>query len=312
MKKRTAALLALSVGILNPGLANAFGTQSSSTDPVPTEAKDVLEGTPLLDSLLNLQESAADVSQSVAPALAVSVLPQAVLANLSEGFDSVSSLASRGWILQNNSNPPPVDPTIAWAQGSTEQSGLRGQAGGNNSFIQSDVSVTAGDANGENGVVSNWLITPELDFTNGGVVSFFARTIGVQTKAEFLEVRQSIAGTSTGFGAALSGTDLGNFKTLVGSAGELENPAVDGNPTSIPFGRWRQYTFNVAAGTSGRLAFRYFATNGGLNGSQALYLGVDTVEYAAAIPEPVSSSFAGFAVLGLTSYLKSKRKRQIG
>jgi hypothetical protein len=314
MKKVAATFLALSIGILNASSADAFGIQPTSSDPLSTETGDDLGSAPFLNSVLNLQRDVADASQSAEDALVDAVagpLPQAVLANLSEGFNNVSDLAGKGWILQNNSDPPPLVPNT-WAQGSTDQTSFVGQGDSNqfpNNFIQSDKPVTAGDAGGMNGIVSNWLITPELDFTNGGVVSFFARTISTQTIAEFLEVRQSNAGTDTGFSATPGANALGNFTKLIGTAGNLDGPA-DAEPNDIPFVSWKKYTFNVATGTNGRLAFRYFATDGGLNGTQAGYIGVDTVAYVANVPEPMSSSLAGFAALGLVSCLK--RRRQAG
>jgi hypothetical protein len=230
--------------------------------------------------------------------------------SLSEGFGTVSTLAANGWALPNYSDPPPLVTSTTWAQGSTAQSTFTGQDGVANAYIQADLPITNGDITGANGAVSAWIITPELDFTNGGTVSFYARTLSTQTKAEFLEVRQSNAGTSTGFTSANPGANaLGNFTTLVGSAGNLLGPA-DAEPTDIPFTVWRQYTFNVAPGSNGSIAFRYVATDGGFNGTQAGYIGVDTVQYTAA-PEPVSSSLAGFAALGLVSYMKGKRKRSV-
>jgi hypothetical protein len=248
-------------------------------------------------------------------ALALSALVMAAAAapanaqvtSLNQGFDTVSTLVANGWALPNYSDPAPLVAGTTWAQGSTPQSGFVGQAGGNNSFIQADISITSGDITGANGTVSAWIITPELSFTNGGTISFYARTIGTQTKSEFLEVRQSNTGTSTGFSAAPAGTDLGNFTNLVGSAGGLTDNEINPSLAAIPFANWKQYTFNVAAGTSGRLAFRYFATDGGPNGTQSLYLGVDTLSYTATeVPEP--SSILGTLMIGGLAAASRMRK----
>jgi hypothetical protein len=131
------------------------------------------------------------------------------------------------------------------------------------------------------------LITPELDFSNGGVFSFYARTLQGTTFAEFIEVRQSNAGSSTNVGTAA--TDLGNFTTLVGSVGSLNDLS-----KNLPTSTWGLFTFNVAAtGGSGRLALRYYATNGGPNGLTGGYATIDTVNYA--VPEP--SSMAGMLLI---------------
>jgi hypothetical protein len=221
---------------------------------------------------------------------------------LSEGFDSVSALSSNGWSFQNLSDPPPLAPAT-WTQGLTTTSNYAAQSGPANSFAQVDFSSTAGDVTQANGTISNWLITPELDFSQGGTFSFFARTFGGNSRSEFIELRQSNAGTSTNVGTTATG--LGDFTTLVGTAGSLTD--VPGLSSSA----WVQYSFNIAPATgSGRLAFRYFATDGGVNGTQAQYATIDTVSYTAA-PEPAMSSLAGFAVLGLASYFKGKRKRTV-
>jgi hypothetical protein len=220
----------------------------------------------------------------------------AAVTTLSEGFSTVSTLVANGWALPNYSNPAPLVAGTTWTQGNTAQSTFTSQDLVANAYIQADLPITAGDITGANGIVSAWIITPELDFTNGGTVSFYARTISTQTKAEFLEVRQSNAGTATGFSANPGANALGNFTNSVGVAGNLLGPA-DGEPTDIPFTVWRQYTFNVAAGTNGRLAFRYVATDGGGNGTEAGYIGVDTVQYTATeVPEP--SAIIGTLMMG--------------
>lgn len=81
----------------------------------------------------------------------------------------------------------------------------------------------------------------------------------------------------------------------MGSVGSLSDPFVlpgsDSNNN-----QWGLYTFNVLPTSgSGRLAFRYFATDGGVNGTQAKYAAIDTVSYTAA-PEP--SFVAGTLMIG--------------
>jgi hypothetical protein len=239
-------------------------------------------------------------------ALSLSILNAPVanaigLTNLAEGFESVSALAP-AWGFVNNSDPAPFTPPATWAQGNPG-TGVTAQAGAPSSFTQVNQNSSAGNSNQQDGQVSNWLITPELDFSQGGTFSFYARTFPDNSAAEFIEVRQSSAGTSLNVGSTAQ--SLGDFTTLVGSAGDLQNP------TALPGTSWGFYTFNVApTGGSGRLAFRSFATNGGVNGTQGFFGAVDTVGYNA-VPEPASSSLAGFAVLGLASYFKGKRKRSI-
>jgi hypothetical protein len=240
-------------------------------------------------------------------ALAISAPAHAAgLTTLSEGFENVSGLAP-AWGFVNNSNPAPTTGpgTATWTQGNTSISNYAAQSGSANSFAQVDFTSTPGDSTGQNGTISNWLITPELDFSNGGIFSFYARTFRGNTKAEFVEVRQSNAGSSTNVGTAA--TDLGSFTTLVGSVGSLNDV-----PPSIPYpsASWNKFTFNIAPTSgSGRLAFRYYATDGGDNGVTGQYATIDTVNY---VPTPEPSSVAGMLLiggLGAATRLRSKAKK---
>jgi hypothetical protein len=316
-KVAIASVLTLSLSILNASVANAFGIEAS--DESNSTVGDYTETAAFSDSILNTQKSAAEVSQDSASTLSNSViglLPQAQLASLSEGFSNVSSLASAGWVFRNNSGQIGSPAQGVWSQGNISTSSYGDQEGGDdigsNAFAQVGVSSTSSTGRGV--TISNWLITPELDFSNGGTLSFFARTLLGNSRGELIEVLLSNAGTSTDVGT--TPTSVGAFTKLVGTAGSLSNPAPAN--ANLPSGNtgpndtvegWRKYTFNVAAGTNGRLAFRYFATNGGITGTQAQYATIDTVGYIAAVPEPISSSLAGFTVLGLVSYFKSKHKR---
>lgn len=307
------SFLALSLSVLNASAANAFGTKALFNRLDPTENGDFTDLAPFLDALLSTQDSVADLTQSAASDFVndvVAPVAEAVgLANLSEGFENVSSLSASGWAFINNSNPAPLSPAT-WTQGVTATSNFPAQSGPTNSFAQVGSTSTNAITGGQ---VSNWLITPELDFSGGGVVSFFALTFGGNSRPEFIEVRQSGAGASTNVGT--TATDVGDFTTLTGSAGGLTQDFVAPAPGAIPGyapltagTTWRQYSFNVApTGGSGRLAFRYFATDSGVDGTQAQYVAIDTVNFA--VPEPATSSLAGFAALGLASYFKGKRKR---
>jgi hypothetical protein len=314
MRKLTlASLLALSISVLHASEANAFSTKALFNGLDSAESGANTDLTPLLYSTLNVQGNAPAASQSVEPALvvepaAISVQPQAVgVLSLSEGFESVSGLSSKGWFFQNNSSPIPLSPST-WTQAVTSTSNFAAQSSPADSYAQVDFSSTAGDITQANGTISNWLITPELDFSQGGVFSFFARTFGGNSRAELIEARLSGAGSSINVGTLA--TDVGDFTTLVGAAGSLTIPATSPG-SGISTSSWTKYSFNIApqAG-SGRLAFRYFATDGGVNGTQAQYAALDTVSYLA-VPEPAISSLTGFAVLGLASYFKGKRKCKV-
>ena len=89
-----------------------------------------------------------------------------------------------------------------------------------------------------------------------------------------LQVRMSTNGAST---------DVGTTAT---SVGDFTNLLLDINPTYLPEGYprvWTQFTVTLSGipggSTLGRLAFRYFVENGGPNGVNSDYIGIDTVVY---------------------------------
>jgi hypothetical protein len=253
------------------------------------------------------------MNKSLSSTLALSILALAIstpahaagLTSLSEGFENVSGLAP-AWGFVNNSNPAPTTGpgTATWTQGVTATSNYAAQSGSSNSFAQVDFSSTAGDpVTGDGGTVSNWLITPELDFSQGGTFSFYARTFQGSERAEFIEVRSSSAGSSSSTGTLA--TDLGVFTNLIGTVGNQDGNSV----TALPSNAWTKFTFSVApTGGSGRVAFRYFGTDGGDNGTTNQYITIDTVNYA--VPEP--SSMAGILLiggLGAATRLRHKAKK---
>lgn len=70
---------------------------------------------------------------------------------------------------------------------------------------------------------------------------------------------------------------------------------LDINPTLTTTGYpnvWTQFTVTVsgvASATTGRLAFRYFVDNGGPNGANSDYIGIDTVGFFCVTPSPTPS-----------------------
>ena len=124
----------------------------------------------------------------------------------------------------------------------------------------------------DNGTISNWLISPELDFAATDQITFWTRTVDTPAFPDRLQVRLSTGGASTNVGAAA--TDVGDFTTLL----------VDINPTYTVVDYpviWTQYTISSAdlpASGTGRIAFRYFVEDAGASGTNSDYIGIDTVD----------------------------------
>ncbi|MCE3258431.1 MAG: Ig family protein [Bacteroidetes bacterium] len=198
----------------------------------------------------------------------------------SENF--TAPFAGTGWAVQNNSSPTS---TLTWFQGSTTT--FTAYNGAAADYIACNYQSIASGA----GTISNWLITPTLNLTNGNVLMFASRTVTASTVyPDRLEVRMSTAGTSTNVGA--TATSVGDFSTTLVTI----NPSLTttGYPTT-----WTIYTATLSGITGtvqGRFAFRYFVTNGGPTGANSDYIGVDAVQYSAPCSQPtiaVSSSSAG-------------------
>lgn len=211
-----------------------------------------------------------------------------------QNFDDITTLTSNGWFQKYNSSPVGVNPT--WFQGTpitgTPTPGpFNAYSGAANSYIAANFNGVSGG----NGTISNWLVTPNRTLRNGDVFTFYTRkpTVGVgQTDySDRLEVRMSTNGASTNVGT--TATAVGDFTTLLLSI----------NPTLVPNVYpqvWTKYTVTISglpAPTSGRLAFRYFVTAAGPNGTNSDYIGIDTVAYTPYIC-PAFTMTAGGALTG--------------
>lgn len=186
----------------------------------------------------------------------------------SEGFDTFTSLAGAGWTSTNQSSPVGAS---TWAQGGGSAFSTGGQAGGTTSFTLCNFNSTTGA-----GTISNWLMTPPITVKNGDVISFYSRKGGTaNTYPDRLEFRLSDQGASS---TAPSGaTGVGSYTNVAVSINPnltTSTSATTGYPVT-----WTQYSYTVtglSADTSMRMAFRYYVTNGGPDGTNSDIVGVDT------------------------------------
>jgi hypothetical protein len=186
----------------------------------------------------------------------------------SEGFDTFTSLSGAGWATINQSSPAGAS---TWAQGGGTAFTGGGQAGGTTSFTLCNYNSTTGA-----GTISNWLMTPPITIKNGDVISFYTRKGG--TSGSFpdrLEFRLSNLGAGSTAPSGAAG--VGSYTNLAVSVNPnltTNTTAVDGYPLT-----WTQYSYTVsglAVDTSMRMAFRYYVTDGGPDGTNSNIIGVDT------------------------------------
>lgn len=167
-----------------------------------------------------------------------------------EGFEDVSTLAQRGWLLRNNSDP--IGST-GWFQG--DPGSFQAYLGEPDSYVSAD----ADSASGDFPVLSNWLITPEIVF---GPNAFSARSLGFYTRAmpggvNRVVVRLCVEGVGTSCTApGPESGDLGGFQTVLADI----NP--DQSEQGFPLD-WTGYDLAPADGLPvigrGRIAFHYYA-----------------------------------------------------
>ena len=180
---------------------------------------------------------------------------------IDEGFNDVGDLP--GWVLINHSQPLGRSD---WLQGN--ESVFPAFDGLPDAYI-------ATNSNNGDGVatISTWLLLPEVALQEGSSLTFYTRTTQSSDRPDRLQVRMSTNGASTNVG--MTAFDVGDFTNFLLDI----NPtyAIGGYPES-----WTQFTINISGlppGTTGRLAFRYFVENGGPNGVNSNYIGIDRVVY---------------------------------
>ncbi len=210
-------------------------------------------------------------------------------ADFTQNFDDITTLAGSGWSTSNQST---TIGTTNWFQGNPDV--FVAHSGATNSYIGANFNNTTGT-----NTISNWLVTQQTSLSNGSTFSFWTRTVSAPSFSDRLQVRMSTNGASTNTGAGATG--LGDFTTLL----------LDINPTYVATSypnTWTQFNVVISglgAPTSGRLAFRYFVENGGPAGTNSDFMGIDTVSYTDAVPEP-----ATMVVLGGLAVAAIRRKRK--
>jgi hypothetical protein len=225
--------------------------------------------------------------------LAVILSGRPVLAqNLyAENFDDVGSLfTTGGWTQQNNSSPMGFE---IWHNG--VYLSIPALSGPDSSYAE--VSYRSTDSTGV-GTISNWLISPPINLSNGDLVSFYTSSLDNVSNPDGLELRLNDLNT-TDVGSSASST--GDFSTLLLAL----NPNHYHDTAYYPQDYWGRFAVSIS-GLSGptlcRIAFRYtipFAGGGGLNGSAigiddfsvdgTLGTGVQTVQHLNLYPNPAKN-----------------------
>ncbi len=233
-------------------------------------------------------QNASRTSKLNSGSVPAAVSPFAPNATLTESFDVVAGTppCPTGWTCNNASTPIG---SSSWFQGNPVV--FNSQAGATNSYIGANFNNVSGA-----GTISNWLITPVVQFGTGSQLRFWSRVNTAPVNyADRLEIRSSTGGTNTG------GTNVstGDFSTLLGTINPSQGTAT--GVCAVPAGppdaggyptEWCEYLITNAQGIpttgSGRIAFRYFVNDGGL-GSASNFIGIDTFSFVEGSVGPVSA-----------------------
>lgn len=184
---------------------------------------------------------------------------------IQEGFTTV---LPPGWARQNLSTPVGIQ---NWGQGIPTV--FPSFNGAPNAYAHNNFNAVTGD-----NTISSWLFTPVVNIKNGDVISFYTRTQdpaanGGLTFPDRLEVRMSTNGASVNAGT--TNTSVGDFTTLLLTV----NPTLSTTGYPIAWTRFTATVTGITGTVSGRVAFRYFVTNGGA-GANSDNIGVDQVEFS--------------------------------
>lgn len=190
-------------------------------------------------------------------------------AQLIETFANPTAVlnGSTGWHTNNLSNPHgPTD----WFAGVPFV--FNAQSGTDSSYVAANF-----DNTDSGGVISNWLITPELVLANGSVFSFYTRTDSFSASPDRMEVRYST--NSNSFNVGSTETSVGDFTNLVLTIND--SLQVD----SFPQG-WTKFSYTMSglpSATPGRFAFRYYVDSAGIGAVNSNFIGIDSVTYTGAV-----------------------------
>lgn len=194
------------------------------------------------------------------------------VSTLTEGFETVTPGTVNpvaGWTAKNLSEGASGE---AWFAGSGFISSPflgKGAHGGSETIA---TNYQAGDGGGVGITISNWLMSPQLNLANGAQFRFWT-VGGDQTYPDNLQVRLSTNGSSVNVGS--TATSVGDFTTLLLEINPTYSTTV--YPTS-----WTAYTVTISglpSATTGRIAFRYYATDGGPDGSNSDAILIDDAAY---------------------------------
>lgn len=183
-------------------------------------------------------------------------------ASFTEGFDG--GIVPTDWSVQNLSSAIGTNTNCWNIFGATPWAPQAGVG-----HIGANFNCVAGA-----GTISGWLFSPVIMFNNGDKIKFWTRkSNGTTDFPDRVELRLSTNDTSVNAGA--TATSVGDFTTILVSI----NPTLVTGVYPQVFTEFTGTISGLAVPTNGRVAFRYFVTNGGPSGSNSDIISIDSFSY---------------------------------
>jgi hypothetical protein len=201
-----------------------------------------------------------------------------------EEFDTMQSAYNRGWRWYNRSTPIG---TTNWSAGpGLDIMSAYSSKGTNSGFAFSDYQATDGT---NDGIISNWLVSPTVTMQNGDKIVFYTKTqmTSLSSGGRDYSCRLQVRINRSTDVIVGDGENTGNFNQdsalLDINPLELENlvntPVADAYPSG--WTRFEARVLGLNAPVKGHFAFRYYLHDAGSNGN-GNGVGIDSVAYISA------------------------------
>jgi hypothetical protein len=198
-----------------------------------------------------------------------------------EEFDTLQNAFSRNWRWENKSVPVG---TTNWMQAPGPSAFMEAYSskGTNIGCAFTDYQATTGT---NNGIISNWMISPVVTMQNGDKIVFYTKTQLTSAAAAGrdygarMQVRVSPNGESYNTG---SGDDHGSFTMNLLDINPEEREFLNATPDPRAYPpNWTRFEATISGlnqPTKGRFAFRYFLHGAGTTGA-GNGIGLDSVAF---------------------------------